>query len=272
MSVDPTAIAAAIAGLLDSAGLDLDDLAGLLGSSSTTPTVSQAVADLLEVNDLSPTSLRTYSSYWRLFEEHYGERRMGELGPRDIQSVVNTARQRAVDSNARKNEKRQARGRQPRQTDGRGAAENCIRAIRALYRATYEELAAMKICLQRCAGHWPEGHRHHFDVSRQELGGVAAGLQVAGSVVNPLAQPLRVPPPGMVILLKVCRSCSRRSSRGSAHGAVVYVVERESGDLHRHAFGAGRCNWACLQRLKDVLKLRVPGRFRVSVARQQGEG
>jgi integrase/recombinase XerC len=140
MSVDPTAIAAAIAGLLDSAGLDLDDLAGLLGSSSTTPTVSQAVADLLEVNDLSPTSLRTYSSYWRLFEEHYGERRMGELGPRDIQSVVNTARQRAVDSNARKNEKRQARGRQPRQTDGRGAAENCIRAIRALYRATYEEL------------------------------------------------------------------------------------------------------------------------------------
>jgi integrase/recombinase XerC len=69
---------------------------------------------------VSPGTRRVYGSYWNRLLEHWGERRLDEPSPSDIERLAEHVKDHVVP-------RRNARG-------GRGAAEHLIAALRCLYR------------------------------------------------------------------------------------------------------------------------------------------
>lgn len=107
---------------LDLAGITPEDLLVAAGNGSPQlergPTVGEYVARI-EAH-FKETTRATYATHWRLLVERHGERMLGELDADDLAELVAEAGRRA-------------RRRRPGCT-GRSAEENCVAALRALYR------------------------------------------------------------------------------------------------------------------------------------------
>jgi integrase len=102
-------------------GLSVQDLvaaaAGAPASSSDVPTVSEYLRRIEPT--FSPGTRRTYRSYWRLAERHFGDRRVDAVTVDDCEAVVLAAAERA-------------RAKRPG-SDARSPRENCVAALRALF-------------------------------------------------------------------------------------------------------------------------------------------
>jgi integrase/recombinase XerC len=87
------------------------------------PTFSQYIPEVAKA--LSPSTARSYSSYWRRLEELWGDRRLDEPTPSEIKQLAEQSRANAlVRSNSR---------------GGRHASENFIAATRCLYRHAVDD-------------------------------------------------------------------------------------------------------------------------------------
>lgn len=102
-------------------GLSIEDLlaaaAGAPASTSVVPTVSEYLCRIEPT--FSPGTRRTYRSYWRLAERHFGDRRIDMVTVDDCEAVVLAAAERA-------------RAKRPG-SDARSPRENCVAALRALF-------------------------------------------------------------------------------------------------------------------------------------------
>lgn len=103
-------------------GLTVDDLVAASSDvpavESSVPTVSEYLARIMPT--FTKGTLRTYRSYWRLAEAHFGDRPINTITVDDCEAVVLAAAQRA---------QRQRPG-----TDARSPKENCVAALRALFK------------------------------------------------------------------------------------------------------------------------------------------
>jgi site-specific recombinase XerD len=103
-------------------GLTVDDL---VAAASDTPAVTPSVPTVSEylawiIPTFTKGRLRTYRSYWRLAEAHFGDRPLNTITVDDCEAVVIEAARRA---------QRQRPG-----TDARSPKENCVAALRALFK------------------------------------------------------------------------------------------------------------------------------------------
>jgi integrase/recombinase XerC len=98
-------------------GLDVADLVAAADAVVAVPTLGQFVDEI--VPTFTPATAATYRPYWRLAVALHGDRRLSELGPSDLQAVVEAAAARA-------------RANRPSST-GQASRESCVAALRALY-------------------------------------------------------------------------------------------------------------------------------------------
>jgi hypothetical protein len=102
-------------------GLSVQDLvtaaAGAPASREDVPTVSEYLRRIEPT--FSKGTQRTYRSYWRLAEKHFGDRRIDTITVDDCEDVVVAAAERA-------------RKKRPG-SDARSPRENCVAALRALF-------------------------------------------------------------------------------------------------------------------------------------------
>lgn len=102
-------------------GLTVEDLvaasSGAPSASRSVPTVSEYLAAI--VPTFTPGTLRTYRSYWRLAEAHFGGRPLDAITVGDCQAVLDAAARRARKSRPT--------------SDTRSPQENCVAALRALF-------------------------------------------------------------------------------------------------------------------------------------------
>lgn len=104
--------------LLSRLGLSVEDLSVSMAPSTEVPTFTSYLTQLRE--SLPPVTVKNYESYWRVVEKYWGERRLDDVAPTEIDRLVNQHRANAVvRSNSR---------------DGRGAATSLISALRCIYR------------------------------------------------------------------------------------------------------------------------------------------
>lgn len=114
--------ARALAEQLALAGISPEDLLSLvttgLSADEPGPTLAQYVARI--ETQYKESTRATYATHWRLLVECHGERHLGDLDVDDLAEIVAEAGRRA-------------RRRRPG-CSGRSAEENCVAALRALYR------------------------------------------------------------------------------------------------------------------------------------------
>lgn len=99
-------------------GVNIADFTGKITAPATAPTFSEYIAKLRTA--LPRTTTRNYSSYWRIFEDAWGDRTLDEPTVTEATDLIQRHRSRAV---VRVN----SRG-------GRGAAANMVSALRCIYR------------------------------------------------------------------------------------------------------------------------------------------
>lgn len=107
---------------VEALGLTVDDLVAVAAAGpterSSVPTVSEYIERITPT--FTPGTLRNYRSYWRLAEAEFGERPIDTISVDDCEAVVLRAARRAA--------KRRS------VTAGRSPKENCVAALRALFR------------------------------------------------------------------------------------------------------------------------------------------
>jgi integrase/recombinase XerC len=115
--------------VLQSMGLSLDDLTAAPSNRKPMPTFAEYVPVVRAT--VTPGTLKTYGSYWNRVVEQWGDRHLDEPTASEIETLVAYVRANVV-------VRRNGRG-------GRSAAENCIAALRCLYkRAEKDNLIAEK--------------------------------------------------------------------------------------------------------------------------------
>jgi integrase len=116
--------------VLNSMGLTLEDLSAAVPSNRPPmPTFAEYVPVVSAT--VTPGTLKTYGSYWNRVVEQWGARRLDEPTPSEIEKLVAYVKANVV-------LRRNSRG-------GRSAAENCIAALRCLYKhAEKDNLIAEK--------------------------------------------------------------------------------------------------------------------------------
>jgi integrase/recombinase XerC len=115
--------------VLKSMGLSLDDLTAVPSDRKPTPTFAEYVPVMRGL--VTPGTLKTYGSYWNRLIERWGGRRLDEPTASEVEQFVNDVKKNAL-------VRRNSRG-------GRSAAENCVGALRCLYKhAEKDNLIAEK--------------------------------------------------------------------------------------------------------------------------------
>jgi len=104
--------------LLSRMGITPEDLVGMAAPRPAAPTFAAYVPVVAAA--VSAASRRAYGSYWNRLLEHWGQRRIDEPSPSEIQALAEQIRAGAV-------VRRNGRG-------GRSTVENFITALRCLYR------------------------------------------------------------------------------------------------------------------------------------------
>jgi len=104
--------------LLSKMGIAPADLLAETEEERTVPTFSEYIPQVSRA--VSPSTARSYGSYWRRVEEAWGNRRLDEPSPSEIKQLAEESRANAL-------VRRNSRG-------GRNEAENFIAAVRCLYR------------------------------------------------------------------------------------------------------------------------------------------
>jgi hypothetical protein len=104
--------------LLARMGISPSDLVGNDASRPAAPTFAEYVPVVSAA--VSDGTRRVYGSYWKRIVQEWGDRRLDEPSPSDIERLAEQVRARVV-------VRRNARG-------GRSAAERLIAALRCLYR------------------------------------------------------------------------------------------------------------------------------------------
>ncbi|GIF69264.1 hypothetical protein Ais01nite_72990 [Asanoa ishikariensis] len=104
--------------LLERMGISLDELTAGRGTDRALPTFAEYVPVVAAA--VSPGTRKAYSSYWKRVVEHWGDRRLDEPTPTEIEALRGRIQAGVV---ARRN----GRG-------GRSAAEHLVAALRCLYR------------------------------------------------------------------------------------------------------------------------------------------
>ena len=117
MNAKPELVAAARQ-LLDQMGISLTDLHDAAGTRPAAPTFTEYVPIVAAA--VSPGSRRMYGTYWRKVIEQWGDRRLDEPTPTQIETLMRQHQQNAL-------RRRNYRG-------GRSAAEHLISALRCLYK------------------------------------------------------------------------------------------------------------------------------------------
>ncbi|GIF77736.1 tyrosine-type recombinase/integrase [Asanoa siamensis] len=104
--------------LLERMGISLDELTAGTATDRALPTFAEYVPVVAAA--VSPGTRKAYSSYWKRVVEHWGDRRLNEPTPTEIEALRGRIQAGVV---ARRN----GRG-------GRSAAEHLVAALRCLYR------------------------------------------------------------------------------------------------------------------------------------------
>jgi integrase len=136
MTITPTSPAASQQAAVDAAlivlksmGLSLDDLTAAPSSRRPVPTFAEYVPIVRAT--VTPGTLKTYGTYWNRLVERWGERHLDEPTASQVEQFVADVKANAV-------VRRNSRG-------GRSAAENCVGALRCLYKhAEKDNLIAEK--------------------------------------------------------------------------------------------------------------------------------
>jgi integrase len=142
MTTDPrTELIGFLTTQMQAAGITVADLRAGNGAppAATLPTVREAVANIRAKANYSAKTFKTYDTGWKLLDEAHGDQRLDELTFEDLEQVARTAQRNAAERWARRNEVRRQAGRRTYDHDGRGAFENCLRAVRALYVREYKK-------------------------------------------------------------------------------------------------------------------------------------
>ena len=130
----------AIAALAKSHGLTPADIEGALaGATTDLPTVAQLVADLLDDNEYSPRTVKTYQTGWLLLEELYGERVCSDVTVKELRAAKAEAVRRAQERLVDRNVGRADKGLTPLDSTSHGAGENFVRAARALWQRAIDD-------------------------------------------------------------------------------------------------------------------------------------
>jgi integrase/recombinase XerC len=141
--------------VLKSMGLSLDDLSAAPSNRPTVPTFAEYVPVVRAT--VTPGTLKTYGSYWNRVVEQWGERHLDEPTASEIEKLVAYVKANAL-------VRRNSRG-------GRSAAENCVGALRCLYKHAEKDNPARKVDKPR---RLPSTRRAIADTRLAEINQVAA--------------------------------------------------------------------------------------------------
>jgi site-specific recombinase XerD len=133
MSTDPIKVLTDLAASLNASPADLRNVADALSAGVTMPTVAAYAPTVLEA--IPAKSCPTYRSHIVRFAEQFADRRLDEVTPREMADFATAARARAAEKRmAMAAKKKKALRQSDVDALGRGAEENCVRALRFFYK------------------------------------------------------------------------------------------------------------------------------------------